>query len=63
MANIFQRTNVNNISISWKGILGKVAKWWTLGRLIFNIFIIDVFRNSNLKNLANDNTLYAFDKN
>ena len=61
----FQRTNINNTFSSWSEIYLGVPQGSILGPLLFNIFLNDIFyfvNNSSLCNYADDNTLFAFDR-
>ena len=62
----FQRTKVNGPFSDKTEILAGVPQGSILGPLLFNIFLNDIFlflTNSNLCNYADDNTLYAINKN
>ena len=57
-----QCVTVNNNFRSWEKIITGVPQDSMLGRVLFNIFINDLFlfvSSSYVSNYANDNTLYA----
>ena len=65
LCNRFQRTSVNASFSDRKEIETGVPQGSILGRLLFNIFLNDIFyfiNNGNLCNYADDNTLYSIGK-
>ena len=57
-----QRTRINNSYSTWTEIVFGVPKGSTLGPLLFNIFLADLFFTVNSTDIANyddDNTPYA----
>ena len=63
--NQFQRTSVNASLSDWKEVETGVPQGLILGPLLFNIFLNDIFcfiNNGNLRNYADDNTLYSIGK-
>ena len=66
LGNHLQRTNVNNNFSLWKDIFAGVPQGSILGRLMFNIYINNIFLfpdNVCLSNFADDTTLYSIGKN
>ena len=63
----FQQTHLNGSFSKWAQISAGVLQCSTLGSLLSNIVLIDIFflfiNNSNLCNYADDNTLYTIRKN
>ena len=60
LCNRFQRTSVNASVSDWKEIKTRIPQGSTLGPLLLNIFLNDIFyfiNNDNLCNYADDNTL------
>ena len=66
LRNRLQRTNVNNNFSLWKDIFAGVPQVPTLGHLMFNTYINDIFifpHNVCLSNYADDTTLYSIGEN
>ena len=60
-----QRCKINNSFSEWVKISVRVLQGSTLGPLLFNIFINDIFlflQKRDLANYADDNTMYTSDK-
>ena len=60
-----QRCKINNSFSEWVKISVRVLQGSTLGPLLFNIFINDIFlflQKCDLANYADDNTMYTSDK-
>ena len=56
-----QRTKVNKAYSSWDNILFEVPQESTLGPILFNIFLSDLFlvvQNLDFASYADDNTIY-----
>ena len=65
LCNRLQRISVNASFSDWKEIETGVPQGSILGPFLFNIFLHDIFyfiNNGNLRNYADDNTLYSFGK-
>ena len=65
LCNRFQRTSVNASVSDWKEIKTRIPQGSTLGPLLLNIFLNDIFyfiNNDNLCNYADDNTLSSVGK-
>ena len=57
-----QRTRINNSYSTWTEIVFGVPKGSTLGPLLFNIFLADLFftvKSTDIANYDDDNTPYA----
>ena len=60
-----QRTKVGSTYSKWSNIRRGIPQGSILGPLLFNIFINDVFmifEQSDIRNFADDNTLYSYGK-
>ena len=64
--NRYQCCKINNTLGYWRKIIAGVPQVSILGHLLFNIFLNDIFfflKDANLRNYADDSTLYAYNKN
>ena len=64
LSNRWQRTKVNTSYSSWSELIFGVPKCSVLGRLLFNLYINDLFyiiKESDVCNYADDNTLHSCD--
>ena len=60
-----QRTKMGSAYSNWSKVLRGITQGSTLGPLLFNIFINDIFfsiEKSEICNFADDNTLYSCDR-
>ena len=65
LTNRIQRCKIENHFSNWREITTGVPQRSNLRRLLFNIFINDIFlfvESSSISNYADDNTLFAFGK-
>ena len=65
LTNRYQRVKVNCDHSSWTEIINGVPQGLILGPLLFNIYLSGLFiffQESDLANYADDNTLYAYEK-
>ena len=66
LPNCYRCCKVNNTLGDWRKIMAGVPQGSILGPLLLNIFLNDIFfflNDANLCNYADDNTLYAYNKN
>ena len=61
-----QRTKMRSAYSNWSEVLRRYSQGSILSPLLLNIFIKDIFffiTKSKIRNLADDNTLYSYDRN